>query len=351
MARRAQFTRLVVSSSMVVYGDGAYACPAHGTVRGRAPRSAARRASVGAHLPELRGGGRPAGDVGRPPAPPHEHVRRLEARPGGAFARHRPRVPAADACPALPQHLRIAPGAVEPVHGGVRDHGRRACSTESRPRSSRTAGSFAISRTSPTSCARTSRPRRRPEEALYLPYNVGTGRMRACRSTSRARSPAASECDIEPQVTGEFREGDIRHCFADVSRARRLLGWEARVTFDEGVGRARGMGGRRAARRSNRGGQRRAAREAESFAESTSSQRPGVARDEGVPGDRAGDLEGGPQRPTQRPRDLRHAGTARAARDLHLGDAEPMPVRAEEHLDAVAHARCRTARGARARRR
>jgi dTDP-L-rhamnose 4-epimerase len=37
-------------------------------------------------------------------------------------------------------------------------------------------------------------------------------------------------------VTGEFREGDIRHCFADVSRARELLGWEARVSFDQGIG-------------------------------------------------------------------------------------------------------------------
>ncbi|MBI4012746.1 MAG: NAD-dependent epimerase/dehydratase family protein, partial [Candidatus Rokubacteria bacterium] len=41
LARRAQFRRLVVASSMVVYGDGAYRCPAHGRVA-RVSRPAAR---------------------------------------------------------------------------------------------------------------------------------------------------------------------------------------------------------------------------------------------------------------------------------------------------------------------
>jgi len=36
-------------------------------------------------------------------------------------------------------------------------------------------------------------------------------------------------------VTGEFRAGDIRHCVADVTRARRVLGFDARVGFDEGA--------------------------------------------------------------------------------------------------------------------
>jgi dTDP-L-rhamnose 4-epimerase len=72
------------------------------------------------------------------------------------------------------------------------------------------------------------------EEALYLPHNVGTGRSVRVADIARALARSLS-VDIEPEVTGEFREGDIRHCFADVSRARRLLGWEARVTFEAGV--------------------------------------------------------------------------------------------------------------------
>ena len=41
--------------------------------------------------------------------------------------------------------------------------------------------------------------------------------------------------EIEPEVTGEHRAGDIRHCFADVSRAREMLGFEAAVSLEDGI--------------------------------------------------------------------------------------------------------------------
>jgi dTDP-L-rhamnose 4-epimerase len=40
---------------------------------------------------------------------------------------------------------------------------------------------------------------------------------------------------IRPHITGQFRIGDIRHCFADISRARQALGFEAQIDFDEGL--------------------------------------------------------------------------------------------------------------------
>ncbi len=36
-------------------------------------------------------------------------------------------------------------------------------------------------------------------------------------------------------MTGEFRAGDIRHCFADASLARELLGFEARTSIEDGL--------------------------------------------------------------------------------------------------------------------
>jgi dTDP-L-rhamnose 4-epimerase len=41
--------------------------------------------------------------------------------------------------------------------------------------------------------------------------------------------------ETRPVFLGQFREGDIRHCFADISRARALLGYEPRVAFADGV--------------------------------------------------------------------------------------------------------------------
>jgi dTDP-L-rhamnose 4-epimerase len=37
-------------------------------------------------------------------------------------------------------------------------------------------------------------------------------------------------------VTGTYRVGDIRHCFADISRIGQLLGYTPRVAFADGVG-------------------------------------------------------------------------------------------------------------------
>jgi len=41
--------------------------------------------------------------------------------------------------------------------------------------------------------------------------------------------------DIEPVCNGQYRAGDIRHCFADATRAQELLGFEAKVEFGAGT--------------------------------------------------------------------------------------------------------------------
>ena len=40
---------------------------------------------------------------------------------------------------------------------------------------------------------------------------------------------------LEPEINGRFREGDIRHCYADLARARDLLGFEPQVRFEDGI--------------------------------------------------------------------------------------------------------------------
>ncbi len=41
--------------------------------------------------------------------------------------------------------------------------------------------------------------------------------------------------DLAPQFIGKYRAGDIRHCIGDPARARELLGFEARTTFEQGL--------------------------------------------------------------------------------------------------------------------
>jgi dTDP-L-rhamnose 4-epimerase len=42
--------------------------------------------------------------------------------------------------------------------------------------------------------------------------------------------------DIKVEITGKYRAGDIRHCFADISLARRVLGYEPKYRFADGIG-------------------------------------------------------------------------------------------------------------------
>jgi dTDP-L-rhamnose 4-epimerase len=64
--------------------------------------------------------------------------------------------------------------------------------------------------------------------------NVASGERVRILELAR-RLAAALAPSIEPRVTGEFRAGDIRHCFADLSRARELLGFEAERTLAAGL--------------------------------------------------------------------------------------------------------------------
>lgn len=66
--------------------------------------------------------------------------------------------------------------------------------------------------------------------------NLGTGQATDLLELSnllRRELPGAAA--IEPEVVGRFREGDIRACYADLTRARELLGFEPRVSLREGV--------------------------------------------------------------------------------------------------------------------
>jgi len=72
------------------------------------------------------------------------------------------------------------------------------------------------------------------DRADYKAVNVGTGRATSIKEVCRLLSEGLGQT-ADPQIVGKYREGDIRHCVADVSRARSLLGYEPRVTLEKGI--------------------------------------------------------------------------------------------------------------------
>lgn len=73
------------------------------------------------------------------------------------------------------------------------------------------------------------------DTADYQAVNLGTGQQRTVRQVAETLAEALS-LDIVPEIAHKFRAGDIRHCFADIARARRLLGFAPQVPFAEGIG-------------------------------------------------------------------------------------------------------------------
>ncbi|MDQ3574527.1 MAG: NAD-dependent epimerase/dehydratase family protein [Actinomycetota bacterium] len=65
-------------------------------------------------------------------------------------------------------------------------------------------------------------------------FNVGTGRSTSVLDVAETLAEKLDR-DIKPQLLGKFRSGDIRHCHADITKARSMLGFEPRVQFDEGM--------------------------------------------------------------------------------------------------------------------
>jgi dTDP-L-rhamnose 4-epimerase len=63
--------------------------------------------------------------------------------------------------------------------------------------------------------------------------NVGSGVPRTIADVGRTLAALVGQPELAPEVTGQFRSGDVRHCTADVSRAGRLLGFAPRHGWEE----------------------------------------------------------------------------------------------------------------------
>lgn len=65
-------------------------------------------------------------------------------------------------------------------------------------------------------------------------FNVASGRQYTILELAQRISRALGK-NIEPEITGKFRAGDIRHCFADISKARDILGYEPKTGIEDGL--------------------------------------------------------------------------------------------------------------------
>ena len=72
------------------------------------------------------------------------------------------------------------------------------------------------------------------DEANFGVFNVGTGEPHTVLDVAHALAKGLG-VDIEPEIVNQYRAGDIRHCYADITRIRETLGFEPQVRFEEGM--------------------------------------------------------------------------------------------------------------------
>ncbi len=73
------------------------------------------------------------------------------------------------------------------------------------------------------------------DQINYQIFNIGSGKPITIRDIALKIIKALGKGEIKPKITGQFRKGDIRHCFADAGRARASLGFEPQISFDDGL--------------------------------------------------------------------------------------------------------------------
>ncbi len=230
LAARRFSGRLVLASSMVVYGEGRYACPRHGIVR-PGPRAAADL-DAGRFEPPCPVCGEALEPRSVPegaPADPRnvyattklaqEHLCAAYARETGAVVTalryhnvYGPRMPRDTPYAGVASIFRSALAAGEPPRV-FEDGGQRRDFVHVRDVAR--ANLLALSGDVPGA------------------FNIASGTPHTVLDMARALARAIG--GPEPVVTGEWRAGDVRHVFASADAAASQLGFEAVEDFDAGM--------------------------------------------------------------------------------------------------------------------
>ena len=72
------------------------------------------------------------------------------------------------------------------------------------------------------------------EAAQDMVFNVGSGQEISVKDVAIRLAKVLGK-DAQPEIAAKYRVGDIRHCFPDISLAKRVLGYQPKVTLENGM--------------------------------------------------------------------------------------------------------------------
>lgn len=226
--------RLVLASSMVVYGEGAYRCPEHGAVR-PGPRDPVRLEAglFDPPCPSCGGALEPepvTEEAALDPRSVYSSTKAMQEYLCGAFAREQ-----GVALTILRYHNAYGPRMPRDTpYAGVASIFRSALESGKPPEvfeDGRQRRDFVHVR----DVARANALALLGEDDTAGTFNVASGSPRTVGELAEALGEALGPTSPRPRVTGRYRLSDVRHVFASTDRIRRSLGFEAAVAFDEGI--------------------------------------------------------------------------------------------------------------------
>jgi dTDP-L-rhamnose 4-epimerase len=66
-------------------------------------------------------------------------------------------------------------------------------------------------------------------------FNIASGRIYTVREVAESCARALGKPHLVPEIARKYRFGDVRHCFADITAAREALGYHPAVTLEDGL--------------------------------------------------------------------------------------------------------------------
>jgi dTDP-L-rhamnose 4-epimerase len=228
--------RLVLASSMVVYGDGAYACATHGAVRA----SVRRDEDLSQGLFEPRCPDCDASlvsqtiveDVALDPRSVYAATKLAQEHLASAWA-----YASGSRCAALRYHNVYGPGMPRNTpYSGVAAIFRSSLATGQAPQVFEDGGQrrdfihvrdVAAANLAALSWVDNS------DAVPFRPFNIASGTPRTVGDLAAALADVMG--GPAPEVTGRYRAGDVRHIVASPERARLELGFKAEVALTDGL--------------------------------------------------------------------------------------------------------------------
>ena len=71
--------------------------------------------------------------------------------------------------------------------------------------------------------------------ANYKAINIGTGKPISIKELAETLTKLYNKPNLKPYISNEYRKGDIRHCYADIERARKLLNFKPTISLEDGL--------------------------------------------------------------------------------------------------------------------